>query len=190
MSYNSDTPKPYLNVRKCDDADCPGWAVFNDGEIQRCDTCGRFKSDDEAKAYVRSLELLDASRHLEAASQRALVTVREELADLIESTQDYPISPEMTEVVGRLETLLGRSFWLERHRWLEHGLQFARLLSEIHAAGEESVDTETMKEPGYLSIKISELEESMGIPWSGIQVLFKRAEAVFQSSKLTPEATR
>lgn len=51
-----------INQNECDDL-CPGWAVFNGNEIQRCDNCQRFKSDEEAIAYVRALEAFDVSRH-------------------------------------------------------------------------------------------------------------------------------
>ena len=37
---------------KCDDPHCPGWAVFNENEIQRCDSCDRFASEAEALAHV------------------------------------------------------------------------------------------------------------------------------------------
>ena len=35
---------------------CPGWAVFNGNEIQRCDACARFKDDDAAIEHVLRLE--------------------------------------------------------------------------------------------------------------------------------------
>jgi len=38
------------NDPRCDDDECPGWAVFNDDEIQRCDECDKF-IDDLAAAY-------------------------------------------------------------------------------------------------------------------------------------------
>jgi hypothetical protein len=37
---------------KCDDPRCPGWAVFNETEIQRCDSCNRFSCDEEAFEHV------------------------------------------------------------------------------------------------------------------------------------------
>lgn len=37
------------------DGPCPGWGVFNDAEIQRCDQCGVFESDDEAREHVERL---------------------------------------------------------------------------------------------------------------------------------------
>lgn len=43
-------------MAKCDDPQCPGWAVFNDNQIQRCDACDRFADDDEAVAHVRGLD--------------------------------------------------------------------------------------------------------------------------------------
>lgn len=39
------------NPQECDHG-CPGWAWFNEGEIQRCDTCKRFDSDEEAAKHV------------------------------------------------------------------------------------------------------------------------------------------
>lgn len=184
------TPKgpPELNKHRCDDGGCPGWLVTTDqGAIERCDTCKRFESDDHAVAHVLALEAIDTHYHFDAAAHRALVELREELSDLIESTQDYEATEQMTEVINRLETLLGRSFWLERHRWSEHGLQFARLLSELYSIGEESEDTETMKTPGYFSIKISDLCLSMDLEWDQILSLFERADMVFQSDKVPPE---
>ena len=44
--------------------ECLGWAVFNDAEIQRCDECARFASDEEAIAHVEALERLE--RQLQA----------------------------------------------------------------------------------------------------------------------------
>ena len=35
---------------------CPGWGVFNGIEIQKCDACARFATDDEAIAHVLELE--------------------------------------------------------------------------------------------------------------------------------------
>lgn len=51
-----------LNPVRCDPG-CPGWGVFNGTEIQRCDTCQRFKSDDEAIAYVLAIEAMDIARN-------------------------------------------------------------------------------------------------------------------------------
>jgi hypothetical protein len=42
-------------MSKCDDPNCPGWAFFNNNEIQRCDTCNRFRSDAGAVEHVRNL---------------------------------------------------------------------------------------------------------------------------------------
>lgn len=178
---------PSTNSKDCDSAGCPGWAVFNGNEIQRCDTCKRFDDDDEAIAHVSALEALDWGQHFDVAAHKALVELRDELSALIESTQSYRASTEMTEVINRLETLLGRSFWLERHRWSEHGLQFARLLSELYAIGEPSEDTETMEDPGYFSVKIKELALSMDTSWTEILSIMERADAVFQSEKRPPE---
>src|SRR5687767_12470655 len=47
-----------LNPVRCDPG-CPGWGVFNGTEIQRCDTCQRFRYDDDAVAYVAALEAMD-----------------------------------------------------------------------------------------------------------------------------------
>jgi hypothetical protein len=177
-----------LNEEDCDSAGCPGWLITTDNDkIERCDNCKRFENDDMAVAHVHALEALDWGQHFEAAAHKALVALREDLSGLVESTQDYPASPEMTEIVGRLETLLGRSFWLERHRWSEHGLQFARLLSEMYSIGEPSEDSETMEERGFLSIKIKELEESMDMSWDQILSIMERADIVFQGEKRPPE---
>lgn len=42
---------------------CPGWAVFNGNEVQRCDACGRFADDDEAIEHVKNIEqqVIDAT---------------------------------------------------------------------------------------------------------------------------------
>jgi hypothetical protein len=60
-----------VNQCECDDAWCPGWGIFYrdvDGvyDIQRCDTCKRFASDEDAFNYVRGLEGLDLFRHMMA----------------------------------------------------------------------------------------------------------------------------
>ena len=44
---------PPLRIHdRCDFA-CPGVAIFNGSEIQRCDECKRFPSDDEAIDFVQ-----------------------------------------------------------------------------------------------------------------------------------------
>ena len=44
---------PSLGIHdRCDFA-CPGVAIFNGSEIQRCDECKRFPSDNEAIDFVR-----------------------------------------------------------------------------------------------------------------------------------------
>lgn len=60
---------PALSKEECDPG-CPGWAVFNHREIQRCDTCRRFEDDEEAVAHVQKLELLDVERHKEPQRSR------------------------------------------------------------------------------------------------------------------------
>lgn len=45
-------------------AGCPGWAVFNGNDLQRCDECKRFSDDDEACAHARAL--YDAAMHVRA----------------------------------------------------------------------------------------------------------------------------
>jgi hypothetical protein len=175
-------PEPPLNKKECDDESCPGWAVFNERDIQRCDACERFNDDEEAIAYVRGLEAVDINRHLEASAVRALGEVRNHLAAVIEEAATNP-AVSTKKLVSQLETLLGRSFWLERHRWSEHAVQFAQLLSEIYAVGEETEDAETMRDPGYLVIKMAELEKSMDLPWTEIQSIFERASSVFESDK-------
>lgn len=37
---------------RCCDPACPGWAVFNENEIQCCDACDRFADDREALDHV------------------------------------------------------------------------------------------------------------------------------------------
>lgn len=44
-------PPLSIDVR-CDFA-CPGVAIFNGSEVQRCDECKRFPSDDEAIEFVQ-----------------------------------------------------------------------------------------------------------------------------------------
>lgn len=41
------------NPKECDEG-CPGWAWFNESEIERCDTCARFSDDVEAAEHVVS----------------------------------------------------------------------------------------------------------------------------------------
>ena len=46
----------------CDEG-CPGWAIFNidrGGEVQKCDTCGRFESDDDVWRAVPLREIVAA----------------------------------------------------------------------------------------------------------------------------------
>jgi hypothetical protein len=174
--------EPALNKRKCDEG-CPGWGVFNAMQVQRCDVCGRFDSDEEAAAYVLGLEAIDIGRHLEASAQRALIEIRNQLAAVVEEAASNP-AVATKKLTDQLEVLLGRSFWLERHRWSEHSLQFARLLSELRAAGEVVEDMERLQEfrppkPGYFLVKIADLEVSMGLPWLEIRSIFERADAVF-----------
>ena len=179
--------EPELNRKECDGPFCPGWGIFNNNEIQRCDVCARFRSDEEAVAYAKSLEAIDVGRHLDAAAQRALAEVRDELSAVVEEVSTNP-EVSAKKLMDRLEVLLGRSMWLERHRWSEHATQFARLLSELYALGEEVEDAETMRKPGYFTVKIADLEKSMDLSRSDIISIFERADAVFQSDK--PEVKR
>lgn len=50
------------------DPDCLGWAVFNDTEIQRCDDCGRFETDEDAAEHVETSyrQLLEAAEEVRA----------------------------------------------------------------------------------------------------------------------------
>jgi len=171
-----------LNTKECETKGCPGWAVFNNGEVERCDTCKRFGSDDEAIAHVRALEDVDFSRHLDDAAHKALIEVRSELSAVVEEASTNP-GVNVRKLVDKLEVLLGRSVWLERHRWMEHSSQFARLLAEMCALGEVTEDAETGREKGYFIVKISDLEESMDLPWNQILSVLERADIVFQSDK-------
>lgn len=36
--------------------ECPGWVIMNGNQIQRCDDCGRFETDEEAVDHVWNLE--------------------------------------------------------------------------------------------------------------------------------------
>lgn len=175
---------PPLNTKECDGPGCPGWGVFDDGQIQRCDCCERFNDDDEAVAYVKALEAVDVGRHMDAAAVRALDEVRNELSAVIEEISTNP-KVEARKLMERLETLLGRSVWLQRHRWAEHGLQFARLLSELYALGDEAEDTDTIepKPHGYFTVKIEELCESMNLSWLEVKSIFERANTVFENGK-------
>jgi len=38
---------------ECDSKRCPGWGVMNDNEIQRCDTCKQYETDEDALKHVR-----------------------------------------------------------------------------------------------------------------------------------------
>ena len=44
---------PPLRIHERCDFACPGVAIFNGSEIQRCDECKRFPSDDEAIQFVQ-----------------------------------------------------------------------------------------------------------------------------------------
>jgi len=169
-------PAPNLNTRTCDSPGCPGWIVTVDqGAIERCDTCARFDSDDEAVAHVCALEALDMGLHFEAHSYEALKNVKAFLTKIL---------PDMSgKSKKEIEWLLDSDVWTEENLWTDHARQFVRLLSEIYATGEPSEDTETMKEQGYFSIKISDIEESMDLPWHEILSIFERADTVFQAAK-------
>jgi hypothetical protein len=34
-------------------SDCPGWGWFNGSEVQRCDQCGVFDTDEDATDHIR-----------------------------------------------------------------------------------------------------------------------------------------
>lgn len=136
-----------LNGNECDDKGCPGWGVFyrddrGTFEIERCDNCKRFESDDEALAYVYLLESDDVARHL-------------------------------------------RHYGQPYHEWLKDNIQMPRLLAELYAHMEVSEDTETMQEPGYLSVKILDLCASMDLSWARVLEIFKRADLLFEEDKRT-----
>ena len=71
----------------CEDG-CMGWAIFNDGEIQRCDACDRFEDDDQAQAHAlfvfadlvkpSSCKTSDAERRHALANLRGLWTAHQE----------------------------------------------------------------------------------------------------------------
>jgi len=137
--YEPDWEK--LNGSTCDDGGCPGWVIDAEtNEIQRCDTCQRFDSDDSALAYVHNLWTMDVGRHLK------------------HNEESLP-------------------------QWLKSHIQFPRLLSELLAHMEVSEDTETMNEQGYMSVKISDLCDSMDLGWTLVLELLHRADAIWEHEK-------
>jgi hypothetical protein len=52
----------------CDDPSCPGWAVFNDDEVQRCDACSRFRHDLAAEKHILNCPSCRALLEKEAAA--------------------------------------------------------------------------------------------------------------------------
>jgi hypothetical protein len=57
---------------KCDDPKCRGWDVFNDREVQRCDTCDRFESDLDAFAFAVASDM-----HALRAKLQHIISARE-----------------------------------------------------------------------------------------------------------------
>lgn len=49
----------------CGDPKCPGWAVFNSAEVQRCDECAVFADDDEALRAAAGHLSLKLNRRLD-----------------------------------------------------------------------------------------------------------------------------
>lgn len=49
-------PRTRPSPRACDNGRwCRGWAIFNGDEVQRCDVCKRYRSDDGAVRAARRL---------------------------------------------------------------------------------------------------------------------------------------
>ena len=63
-------PRAFFDHESCDPG-CPGWALMNDREIQRCDSCEVFETDDAAIEYVRRLAGRERVRLIRRARQRA-----------------------------------------------------------------------------------------------------------------------
>lgn len=38
---------------ECEESGCPGWAWFDDKQIERCDSCRRWQADEDALQHVR-----------------------------------------------------------------------------------------------------------------------------------------
>jgi hypothetical protein len=59
----------------CGDRKCPGWAVFNGNDVQRCDACDMFANDDRALEEAGRVLILNLERRLNMAGERDIVTL-------------------------------------------------------------------------------------------------------------------
>lgn len=108
------TNKEETNSKQCDSPYCPGWILTEDEHrIERCDTCKRFKDDEEAVDYVKSLESLDWNRHKSVKVREPLSKIKEALLCFLNDSQDMSATPETAQFISRVEGLLGRVVWLE-----------------------------------------------------------------------------
>jgi hypothetical protein len=69
--------------RTCQDCDGRGYAIYNGNEIQRCDTCQQYDTDEEAAAEVERLLADSGTRMLKVKPQRRPETADPKIVDAI-----------------------------------------------------------------------------------------------------------
>lgn len=189
------------------DKDCQGWAVYNGNEIQRCDICGRFGSDEEAVNHVRKLERLEKISTVgspDEAARGELVEVRNALASIVEESETNP-SVSVKKLVDRLKVLLEtgllRSFWEDRRQG-KCASQFVRILGGMYSVGEEEWLHSEVPEDDEVEdlegnpegvrnrfvIDVADLEGAVGMKWEDIVFTMECALSLHECAR--PEVTR
>jgi hypothetical protein len=96
---NDSKEEPKYPQLPCEDRYCPGWGIFNDKEVQRCDTCERYPDDETAG--------IAATRWLQHAKK--MVSVAREFAEYGDEEDDWDWDPleefhrEFWEVIDKLD---------------------------------------------------------------------------------------
>jgi len=149
--------------------DCPGWGVFNDtNEIQRCESCARFDSDEEAVSHVLKLEWLDSLRGLNETVKAALgglpplLRILEEKAKENGSDKSHYLFTRAKDYLSELEEAqrVSKSDSLR--------LEFARILSAL----EQSVTNK----------QINHLISTLGIEVTRLRSRFMLAKTLVRNS--------
>jgi hypothetical protein len=78
-------------------SDCPGWGVYNGNEIQRCDSCNKFSSDEDAVNHVLAVEKEASNKTQYETDQKAALeelcsTIYNEIANGKWSLNGHPIT--------------------------------------------------------------------------------------------------
>ena len=191
----------HQTFKECDES-CAGWFVNADTlEVERCDTCKRFDSDEEAAEHVSNCvaaleqkplyktrwqvtaspdeqgeNIIRSFRRIEDADAFGRKVLKEggkalQLKDL-KLKQEWAWATDENEWLDRIEDVKSVS-------WNDDAIQFPRLLAELMANGELTSDGESE----FFSLKVSDICESMDLTWEDVTEIFNRAQDAWEDMK-------